>query len=158
MLLFFFLTHNFSGKLSQYFFVKHLRCRKRLKPLLSCQIRSLFFRHHECLPLKCITYDCFVEVSPFPLESCPQEHSLFPIKELFLASVFVFTPVLGHVVAAIQSYPLWGFCCYRARQSNRSILESGAMDNATPATTNNTRMEKRIALECGKRKPDEVVK
>lgn len=39
---------------------------------------------------------------------------------------------------------------------NRSILEKGAMDNATPATTNNTRMEKRIALECGKRKPDEV--
>lgn len=31
------------------------------------------------------------------------------------------------------------------------------MDNATPAITNNTRMEKRIALECGKRKPDEIV-
>ena len=39
---------------------------------------------------------------------------------------------------------------------NRSILEKGAMDNASPATGNNTRMEKRIALECGKRKPDEV--
>ena len=39
---------------------------------------------------------------------------------------------------------------------NLSILEKGAMDNATPATTNNTRMEKRIALECGKRKPEEV--
>ena len=39
---------------------------------------------------------------------------------------------------------------------NRSILEKGAMDNETPAITNNTRMEKRIALECGKRKPDEV--
>ena len=42
-------------------------------------------------------------------------------------------------------------------KANLSILEKGAMDNATPATTNNTRMEKRIALECGKRKPEEVI-
>lgn len=43
-----------------------------------------------------------------------------------------------------------------ARQTNSFDSVEGAMDNATPATTNNTRMEKRIALECGKRKPDEV--
>ena len=54
-------------------------------------------------------------------------------------------------------YPLWGQCCRGARgKANLLILEKGAMDNATPATTNNTRMEKRIALECGKRKPEEV--
>lgn len=83
-----------------------------------------------------------------------------PIKNLFLVTVFT-------LIQNIRWY-----CWVRWRQLyctpsgvnaalargkvNRSRLEKGAMDNATPATTNNTRMEKRIALECGKRKPDEV--
>ena len=53
-------------------------------------------------------------------------------------------------------YPLWGKCYRGARRAKSFDLVEGAMDNATPAITNNTRMEKRIALECGKRKPDEV--
>lgn len=58
--------------------------------------------------------------------------------------------------ASMYCTPSGGNAAVARGKANLSILEKGAMDNATPATTNNTRMEKRIALECGKRKPEEV--
>ena len=58
--------------------------------------------------------------------------------------------------ASMYCTPSGGNAAVARGKANLEILEKGAMDNATPATTNNTRMEKRIALECGKRKPEEV--
>lgn len=64
--------------------------------------------------------------------------------------------VLPGRVASMYCTPSGENAAVARGKVNRSILEKGAMDNATPAIANNTRMEKRIALECGKRKPDEV--
>lgn len=89
---------------------------------------------------------------------------LLSINPLFLPTACVshqnirteYSLILPGPPASMYCTPSGGNAAVARGKANLSILEKGAMDNATPATTNNTRMEKRIALECGKRKPEEV--
>ena len=144
-------------------------------PILRCSVnapRFSMYCHWLCvfqpkpthempssLALRCVSRIILVLINLFGVYWCfdtlyfTWSKTFFSLLCLHWFKIFVgFTgPVSVNVLS-----PLWGKCCLARGKVNRSILEKGAMDNATPATTNNTRMEKRIALECGKRKPDEV--